>query len=230
MNSKKLAWLITAALATPLAANAASVTYDFTGTVTTSSGIYAQTVGTTVSGTYTINLGDATSTFGTVGSQTSNWKAESTGTNAYVFSDSVSGGTFFYNTPSTAGTFSSASFVENIVSTPTEYDAYEGQFTASGTGVESSFTVNNNGGATAYGTNGLPLTFNSPVGGSSDSGYVNDFSGGTKIGSLTYSITSLTLPSTVPLPAAAWLMFSGLAGLVFVVRRRKVGTGFATTA
>jgi len=225
MNSKTLAWLGTAALvAAPLAAHAASVTYDFTGTVTSSGGIYAQTVGTTVSGTYTINLANGSGTPSLV----SSWKdLENNGTNAYVFSDSVSGGTFFYNTPS-AGTFSSQSYVENFTSPPDEYDGYEGQFTGSGTGVESSFTVNNNGTAAACGSNGLPLTFTSPVGGSSDTGYINDFSGGSKVGTLSYSITSLTLPSTVPLPAAAWLMFSGLAGLVFVARRRKVGTGLLT--
>jgi hypothetical protein len=58
-TKKKIASLIAAGLiAAPLIATADSVTYDFTGTVTSVSGVYGSvTPGATITGTYTINLG-----------------------------------------------------------------------------------------------------------------------------------------------------------------------------
>src|ERR1700749_104628 len=53
-KAKRLALLAVLA-AVPLAANATAITYDFTGTVTSTTGIYAD-AGPTVTGSITLNL------------------------------------------------------------------------------------------------------------------------------------------------------------------------------
>jgi hypothetical protein len=58
MNPRLKGLLVTAALTASAAVSAQQVTYDFTGTVT-SSDLGGVTAGTTVNGTYTFNLGNA---------------------------------------------------------------------------------------------------------------------------------------------------------------------------
>ena len=68
------------------AAQAHSAIYDFTGTVTQASGIYASIpIGATVTGTYTFELSNANpaQSSGTIGS-TSSWGAELFGGSYYV--------------------------------------------------------------------------------------------------------------------------------------------------
>src|SRR5580658_4163293 len=65
-----------ALLTISVGANAQSITYAFSGTVTSATGIYSSiSVGTPLNGTYTINLanGIPEQSFGTVGSTTAGW-------------------------------------------------------------------------------------------------------------------------------------------------------------
>src|SRR6266404_1422331 len=126
MNAKKnlgASLLVCAVLASP-ATFAASVTYDFTGTVTGVSGGYASIAdGTTITGTYTINVANGVPSQSSLPvtltsvSLTSEWYyQEYSGTNysipsnsAYVFSSTANVGAFSYQTSAIPGAYISLS-------------------------------------------------------------------------------------------------------------------------
>jgi hypothetical protein len=213
-----------AAVLGPIRANAEPITYDFVGVIGSVSGSFwsSSLIGQTVTGTYTIDYANGTSGFGSPGSTTQEWEvAEQTGpgygsalSSSYVFSSTlnVGGGLYAYATGA-PGSYSSESSMHGLIdgfATPT-LNASEIQCAGSGdTCIESYFQI----GAlpSGYSANGLPnfapgQPFASEVGG------INVLVNGAFSG-LSYDITSAT---PVPLPAAAWLLFTGLG----VLTRRR---------
>ena len=218
---------IAAAVVVP--AHADVVTYDFVGVVTKDSGFSGVADGATVTGTYIINFANAdpAQSSGLVGSQTANWVAENYGGSAYgttppglaeyVMSSTVHIGSFSYVT--TPSTYENLSVVEGGVVSPPTSDYIQGEelsYSSANTFTGSSFYFQ------ATGTAGLVWTSSGqPIPSSSnfDSGEIYNFNNGTGQ-SISYNITSF-VPAPVPLPAAAWLMLSGLAGLGAAGRRRQ---------
>jgi hypothetical protein len=206
-------------LASP-AAFAASVTYDFTGTVTYASGSYASTDGTTITGTYTINVANGVPSQSALPvSLTSLWYSqENSGTDysppipsnsAYVFSSTAKVGAFSYQTSAIPGAFNSISYVQGY---PTDYLGAEQQNPTSSSYGTSYFQLNNSSG-NPYSIAGLPVFSGATTG----SGYF-ETTGGSINGAVDYNITSLT---AVPLPASAWLLLSGLVGVGAMARKRR---------
>jgi len=119
--------IVALSLGMPFASIADSITYDFTGTVISSTGDYSSAaIGSTVSGTYTINLANAdpTQSDGTVGSSTV-WTAQVEGgpavstsiqpvppqTGAPVFASTFLGTDISYKSLTIVGAGGSQSFV-----------------------------------------------------------------------------------------------------------------------
>ncbi len=218
----KIARLIAAALlAAPLAVNAASVMYEFTGTITSATGIYAS-AGPTVTGTYTIDVAAEIPSQSLLPiSITSTWISEANGGSVYekptpsalVFASTLNSGGVTYSN-STPGSTGSDSFVEGSVGIPNEYIAGDQEYSGPGTYVYSQFILYGSSGSTPWDVNGLPV-FSNASGGNAGELYSNGSSS-----ELLYTITSMT---PVPLPAALWLMLSGIAGLGAFVRNRRAG-------
>jgi len=216
VETRKIALLFGYLIAAPIAANAASVTYDFTGTVTTATGSYSGDTGT-VTGTITINIANANPAQSTLPvSLSSTWVAQeytgsefgTTPSGAYVFSDTVSvGGVHIYSTPG-PGAYESLSYVDNASG---GYEATENQYLTPSSAVGSNIYLY---GANTYTSAGVPTGFALNAGNSNDSGAV-EATGGSQ---LDYTITSLT---PVPLPAATWLMLSGLGGIGVFARKKR---------
>jgi len=227
--------ILAATLAIPVAAEASSVTFDFTGRVFGATGIYSSiAIGASVTGTYTINIGNGNPSQSVLPvSLTSNWSSVNTnGTSvsipsnsAYVFTTHADVGGIDYLTSSNPSATFSQSFVEG-----TPYVAAVGQNAATAgvyTGGESNDFTSTGGGnpqsefqllsstGDPFDASGLPLF----TGGITGLGFFssNLGNGTTDPGSgvLQYQITSLT---PVPLPTSAWLMLSGLG---FLALRRR---------
>jgi hypothetical protein len=212
--------LIVGLLSSPLVATASSVTYDFTGTVTSAQGIYGSIAdGTKVTGTYTIDLSNAgVHSTGTFGSSTSLWTAlEESGANlgtlpssAYVFSSTASVAGFSYTT-SGPGTAVSESFVQNAGG-PNTYTGQETQQTDAVTFTQSTFGILNTNGTAPYSSAGLPV-FSAVTSGSGS--FTSKSLGVTS--SVSYQLTGLT---PVPLPTSIWLLVSALGGLAALAPRK----------
>jgi hypothetical protein len=225
MNAKKnlgASLLVCAVLASP-AAFAASVTYDFTGTTTSASGDYASIAdGTTITGTYTINVANGVPSQSVLPvSLTSAWSIhEYSGTaysipsnSAYVFSSTANVGAFSYQTSAIPGAYASGSIVLGA-NAGSVYIGQETQFTTStltSYGISDVDLTNTSG--NPYTIDGLPVFSGATAG----SGYFTT-GGGSINGEVMYNITSLT---AVPLPAAAWLLLSGLVGVGVMARKRR---------
>ncbi len=221
--------LATIVLMAPFAAAAAPTTYDFTGIVTSATGLYSSVaVGTTVTGTYTFDLGNAMQADSTllsdVGSQNVNWLAQAesgtetgtVGTSAFVFSSTAQAGAVSYETNSNTA---QSVLVQTSVSggpDPNSGNPFQGVEENRTTALASSSSSMILTGSTAdpWLPSGLPDFANANEGGT---GWfeVNNADG--TDGAVHYQITSL---NPVPLPAAAWLLLSGLGGFGFFTRRR----------
>ena len=232
MGTKKYALLTAVLIAAPIAANAASVTYDFTGIVTGATGNDGSVaIGSIVNGTYTFNLGAAnpSQSTGTAGSSTADWASQSyTGSSvgipkasAYVFSSTAQVGAISYST-SAPSAYDSESDMQGLVNGPGSgsFSAGERQVSASGDLTLSSLIINDINPGLNYLSSGLPVPQASiPTMGNTATGYfISDYNTNSTIN---YDLTSLTIASPVPLPAAAWLMLSGLGGFGALVGRKR---------
>jgi len=212
VETRKIALLFSCLMAAPIAATAEPVTYAFTGTVTSAAGSYSGDTGA-VTGTITINIANANPGQSTLPvSLISTWVAEeytgsafgTTPSGAYVFSDTVSlGSVQIYSTPG-PGAYEAISFVDNV----SGYEAAEVQHSTSSSAVGSQVHLDD-----GYTSAGVPIGFPLNAGNLDDSGSVESTDGS----QLSYTITSLT---PIPLPAATWLMFSGLVCVGALARKR----------
>ena len=153
------ALLFAAALAAaPIVTRADAVTYDFSGTVT-SSDFSSAKVGAAITGTYTINLANADPLDSDNGIGVTPWTRANLGGSAYgspvpggtVFSSTLATGSFDYagSTPSPHGSNSQVTGGEGF------YSAYDIEYTAvSPFFTQSSFEIDN---ALPFTSNGLPL-------------------------------------------------------------------------
>ena len=230
--SHKTTAILLLALSAPIVARAETVTYDFTGTVTSASGLYSSIpLGTTITGTYRFALANGVPT-GTIGSTTASWATGNSGgfaesrtppvpLNAYVFTSTAQVGTFSYAT-SGGGQYSPGSGVGVVVGQVLAqcvvatycYIANESNQPTQSSGTFSQLQLDSN--APTWSPQGLPV-FASPL---LAVGVFSDCNAeGCGPDAVGYNITSLA-PAPVPLPAAAWLLLSGLGGLGFFGRKR----------
>ena len=217
MKAKTIVLFFSFLLTPPISAEAASITYDFTGSVIQATGIYSDVaIGTTASGTYTFDLANAfpADSSGTISPTSESWIREAIGgtifgtpaPSNYVFFSTGRAGSATYTTAA-PGAYESFSNVGGG-SGGQSWQAQEEQNPTNGpyytTSSVSLFNVNG-----AYSSDGLPI---GP--GSSGLGYF--FSGSDSNQSfLTYRLTSLT---PTPLPTTVWLMLSGLT-VLWLTRR-----------
>ena len=173
------------------------------------------------------------STFGTPGSTTS----------YMVLAANAQAGVDFTGTPTTAATLTKSALTTLATAAGAEVGAWEGQpqVANSGTAIDLTGTQTYSaiGGPNSSGSNGLSgFNFGGTVGTALDffnlvgngrsnvtlSTYGNSQGNGfwflSSTGDLTYNVLASTSP--VPLPAAVWLLVSGLAGLGAIGRRRNV--------
>jgi hypothetical protein len=211
---------------TAVAPPAQAEMFQFSGTVTQSSGVYgAVPIGSTITGTYNFELSNASpsESSGVIGSQTTSWDADLFGGSFYVgprapvdsvvFSSSASVDGFSYTSFTTPSDYLTGSQVLAQVNPflPPFYEASE-EICFSSASCHSSSLLGD-----AYTSDGLPDFASSP-----DGSWRGGFSTGVQNGpdSLQYSINSL---SPVPLPPSITLLASGIVGFWFVRRRQQGG-------
>ena len=214
-------------------ASASPVTYDFTGYTTTVTGSFDSLEGAAVSGSFTIDFDAAiaSQSSGTPGSSASWASKASGGVNqslplppALVFSESVTlnGKTYtsaplspFFSASSVSGETSDGELNAGVAFESPTLDITEWG---------SSFVSISPGKVTAYLSNGLPNL--DAVDHTTSSGYFSLVTGsrsvtGFSASEFDFSIASLaSSPPPVPLPAAGWLLASGL-GVLAVTTRSK---------
>jgi hypothetical protein len=177
-----------------------SVTYTFTGKVTSATGTYA-TAGTTVTGTFTFdpNAGDGALPV----SLTTPWSSISTGTPQGVASTLKSGSVNFSDAGSTSNKTTVAGLATAGSSAPNEYFASDTEFSSATNSIEHSFQIVGGTGAKApFNSNGLPIFQNA-----TGTGTLLATAGTVTVGRLTYTISSLTAVPTILSVSPASLTF-----------------------
>jgi hypothetical protein len=208
-----LSWLL-------IANSATAVTYDFTGEVFSANGSLGAVQGD-ISGTLTLDLENAEISSGVIGGTTTWTRAEQGGTH-FVFSmTAFSGSTPLYSTGE-AGAYSSQSSIQG--GNGAFYEASESQM-EDPAGLNSRSSSVGLSGESVYDANGLP---NFAAAGEFASGSFTTEVNGVS-GTVDFGISSVT-PTPVPLPAAAWLLISGLCGLAALKQRRWSAMGVAWDA
>jgi len=227
MALNKIGFPIVAALiAAPIATNAASVTYDYTGTVSSASGVYSS-AGSTVSGTITINFTAAnlSQSSGAVGSSSAAWDAIAYGGTYYgpatpaalVFSWNLTSGgvSLGSSSPSSAGSDSYVYGYPAISGSVSSWGASDIEFLSGTSSIDNQIALFGTSTVAPYGySNGLPVLGSATSQGDELIDTVNS----SNVGVLNYTITSLT---PVPLPASALLIVSGLSGLGTFARKKR---------
>jgi hypothetical protein len=165
MHIGKVALLLTVGIVSaPVAANANSVTYDFTGAVTAATGIYSSVaLGTAITGTYTFDYANATETTGTAGIS-STWNVRADGGAQFglpsimgpVFSSTVNIGSLSYSSAMPTTESSDTSSVANG-GRKFELSAQEGQFSPTGGFATASYLTLVNLHASPFDSEGLPI-------------------------------------------------------------------------
>jgi hypothetical protein len=232
MNGTIKAFSAAAIVALPVMAHAGSVTYEFTGTVTSATGIYSS-AGSTVSGTIIIDFGAANpaQSSGTIGSVAAGqWYQQAYGGSYYnlptpagmVFSSTIKTGGVSYS-DSTYANFGGGSSVTGHVypsgaAGDAEWFANNTQLLSSTSFIQDAFDIGAVGTLIPFDANGLPIYGNANNSRTGSLVDISNSTNGTVAGQLNYTVNSLT---AVPLPASVWLMLSGCVGLGVVVRHRK---------
>jgi hypothetical protein len=226
--SKSFAVMVLASLGTGIA-SASTLTYTFTGVVTSASGAFAtydgvSVIGDAVKGTYIFNYGAAipSQSSGTPGSST--WSSVSDFPGNFPSGGSLSALLVFTSTAQVVGTnISYATFPPGTGfdigsnaggNNGNAFSATEQANQANGGDTQSTFETD------AYDSKGGPVyPTSSPLG--TAFGHFAVTTGGSTTNVLSYDITSISPPSPVPLPASAWLMLSGVIGLGAMARKRR---------
>jgi hypothetical protein len=222
-----------AALTASASAIAQQMTYDFTGTVT-SSDFASVSAGMTITGTYTINLGNADLSSDGYSDNAINrftpWlRGEASGaaypdalvTGGTVFSSMLKAGSSTFNSPAPSA-FGSLTYVE---AGPFDYNAYNIEHSSSSWFTESSFNIANSNATVPYLSNGLPVFGASSLGTGSYmiATYVDNVARPYNFGpKLDYSITSFSpvaAPEIDPASAAGGLTL--LFGAMAMLRGRR---------
>jgi hypothetical protein len=211
----------------PVAAQASALAYSFTGAVTNQSGIYSGIAnGTSVSGTFTLDyaLANPAQSAGVVGSSSWHLTANSgayngTTPSALVLSTTLHVGSLTYSTSALDPYLDQST----VIGANGDFIASESVRSSGVAGTGSSIYLFASGANYAYAADGLPTLL-----GTGGTASITTYgSAGDSI--LNFSIASLT-PAPVPLPAAAWLLISGIGALGAIGRKsglRGVGNSLA---
>jgi hypothetical protein len=229
-------WIIASALlSAAAAAEAQTVTYDFTATVTSSSGLFASVAdGTLITGSFTVDLGDATTgAIADLGSLTTKGSGISAGgtsvgslaPDGFVFSSTVQTGTVPFSSGSPAAYYTKSSVKtnpDNAKGTET-FKGLEITETSPGVYSESFVTLKSDD---AFSSGGLP-TLTTGAGTKDTGGFEEAFFGISS--GVNYKITSLSVAPPVSAPEVDSAYAAGALTLVFggllVINGRRRGRG-----